>query len=193
MPMVAVATGRQRARSFGAQADLYDRLRPSYPADLVTAVLPADAHRVADIGAGTGKLAALLHECGLAVTAVEPDPAMRAVLAERVPAADVRIGVGESLPLADADVDAVLYGQAWHWVDPDRAANEARRVLRADGTLGLLWNMHDDRVEHGQYPPRPRPGPGYGRRKAATGVHLRACRPHDDRSALRLHRTGVPL
>jgi SAM-dependent methyltransferase len=136
-----------RARSFGAVAALYDRVRPTYPAAAIDAALPASAARVIDVGAGTGKLTAALLSRGLDVIAVEPDREMRRVLGDRLPRADLREGTAEHLPLEDDSVDAVVFGQSWHWADPSVAANEAARVLRPRGTLGLLWNMDDDSVD----------------------------------------------
>ncbi len=136
----------ERSRSFGAHAELYDRLRPGYPPGAIAAVLSDGARRVADVGAGTGKLTAALITRGLTVVAVEPDGAMRAVLTKQMPDVDVRAGLAEALPLADASVDAVLFAQSWHWVDDVQAAREAARVLHSDGTLAMLWNLHDDRV-----------------------------------------------
>jgi len=144
--MGEMATISERSQSFGAVAELYDRLRPSYPPGALDACLPRDARRVVDVGAGTGKLTAVLAGRGLAVVAVEPDQEMRAVLAVRLPDVDVRGGAAESMPLADGEVDAVLFGQAWHWADRERAALEAARVLAPDGTLAMLWNLSDDRV-----------------------------------------------
>lgn len=77
-------------------------------------LLPASPRDVAGIGAGTGKLTAALTARGLHVIAVEPDPAMRRGLAERVPAADLRDGTAEALPIEDRAVDAVCFAQAWH-------------------------------------------------------------------------------
>lgn len=134
----------ERARSFGRQASLYERLRPGYPAEAIDALLPEPGQRVADVGAGTGKLTAALAGAGHTVVAVEPDPDMRGTLARQLPDVDVRDGAGEALPLADGDVDAVCYGQSWHWVAPDAAASEARRVLTADGVLALVWNIPDN-------------------------------------------------
>ena len=134
-----------RALSFGARAELYDRLRPGYPPAAVAALAP-EAGTVVDVGAGTGKLTAALLERGLTVVAVEPDAAMRAVLAARHPAADVRAGTGEALPVADGGARAVLYAQSWHWVDGPRAAAEALRVLRPGGRLGMIGNVHDESV-----------------------------------------------
>jgi SAM-dependent methyltransferase len=132
---------RRRARSFGAAADDYDRYRPTYPAAAVDWLVPAGARDVADVGAGTGKLTGLLLERGLRVTAIEPDPAMAAVLTRARPGAEVREAGADALPLADAAVDAVVVGQAWHWFPHERAAAEIRRVLRPGGRLGLIWNQ----------------------------------------------------
>ncbi len=137
----------EQARSFGAVAALYDRVRPSYPDVAVDALLPAGAERVVDVGAGTGKLTAALVARRLAVVAVEPDEKMQKLLAMRVPEADVRTGTAERLPVEDASADAVVFGQSWHWTDSTQAAAEAARVLRPGGQLGLIWNMSDDRIE----------------------------------------------
>lgn len=139
----------RRALSFGAQAELYDRVRPTYPPEvlpLLFADLPVEpgSYRVADVGAGTGKLTAVLAAAGLDVVAVEPDPGMRAIFTARLPGIRVHAGRGEELPLPDGSVDAVVYGQAWHWVDDVAGAQEAARVLRPGGTLAMLWNYDDD-------------------------------------------------
>jgi SAM-dependent methyltransferase len=131
----------RRALSFGAAAEQYDAARPSYPADGVRWALPADARRVLDLGAGTGKLAAVVQSLGLATVAVEPDDAMRA----HIPG-EALAGTAEEIPLPDAAVDAVVVGQAYHWFDTARALPEMVRVLRPGGTIGLMWNMYDDSI-----------------------------------------------
>ena len=134
-----------RARSFGRLATDYDRIRPGYPAAAIGALPPGP---VVDVGAGTGKLTTALVAAGHPVVAVEPDPDMRAVLAARdLPGVDVRDGRGEELPVADGTAGGVVYGQAWHWVEPAVAAAEAHRVLVPGGTLALLWNLPDLSVD----------------------------------------------
>jgi SAM-dependent methyltransferase len=134
-----------RARSFGRQASLYERLRPSYPSRAIDELLPGRGQRVVDVGAGTGKLTGALVRAGHTVVAVEPDAGMRATLIEHLPGVDAREGTGEALPLADQGADAIFYGQSWHWVDPEAGAREAWRVLTVDGTLALVWNVPDTR------------------------------------------------
>jgi ubiquinone/menaquinone biosynthesis C-methylase UbiE len=139
---------RQRqAASFGAAADAYERGRPSYPEDAVDWLLPTHATRVLDLAAGTGKLARQLVARGLDVVAVDPSEGMLEQLRAAVPGVPAFQGTAESIPLDDDAVDAVLVAQAWHWVDPPRAALEVARVLRPGGRLGLIWNQRDERVD----------------------------------------------
>ena len=130
----------RQASSFGAVADVYERGRPPYPAEAIDWLVPAHARRVADIGAGTGKLTRQLRERGLDVIAVEPSAGMREQLRRAVPEVPVLAGTGEQIPLADGSVDLVIVAQAWHWVDPERAVPEVARVLAPGGRLALLWN-----------------------------------------------------
>lgn len=127
---------------FGAVAEQYDRARPSYAEEAVRWVLPEVPCRVADVGAGTGKLTEVLVRLGCDVVAVEPDDGMRAAIDGPRTVA----GSAEALPLEDGSMDAVVAGQAFHWFDASRFLDEAHRVLRPGGTLGLLWNWLDDRV-----------------------------------------------
>jgi len=134
------------AHAFENVADDYEHGRPGYPAEAVAAIgLPAGA-RVADVGAGTGKLARALLAAGLEVVAVEPFAAMRAALPADV---EALAGTAEALPLADASVDAVACGDSFHWFDGARAAPELARVIRPGGVLALLWNSAVGGLESG--------------------------------------------
>ncbi len=138
----------EMSQSFGAVAGLYESGRPEYPAAAVRWLLdplPAGPRRVIDLGAGTGKLTRAIEAEGAVVTAVDPDAAMLAELRRRSPQIETLDGTGESIPVPDGSADALLCGQAWHWVDPGTGSAEAGRVLRAGGVLGLVWNVRDDR------------------------------------------------
>ena len=133
----------ERARSFGAIADDYDRARPGPPEVAVDWLVPEHAHTVVDLGAGTGLLSRALTRKVPQVVAVEPDPRMRAVLAARSPGVRVLEGTGEAIPLPGASVDGVFVSSAWHWMDPDRAIPEIARVLRDGGRFGVIWTHRD--------------------------------------------------
>lgn len=140
-----------RATSFGAEAQNYEAGRPDYPFEAVAwmlETLPAGAARVADVGAGTGKLTrALAAAPGAQVVAIDPDPDMLVALRAGVRGIPTFLGSAESLPLPDDSLDAVVLGQAWHWVDPVAASREVGRVLHHGGVLGLIWNLRDERTE----------------------------------------------
>jgi SAM-dependent methyltransferase len=132
-----------RATSFHQAADAYARARPSYLPEAVGWLLPEGTRTVADVGAGTGKLSAVVAASGHEVIAIDPDPGMLQKLRAEHPGIRTEVGRAESLPLPDRSVDAVVFGQAWHWVDPPAASVEAARVLRPGGTLGMIWNIRD--------------------------------------------------
>jgi ubiquinone/menaquinone biosynthesis C-methylase UbiE len=135
------------AAGFGAAADVYERARPTYPADAVEWLVERAGLRsgrtVVDLGAGTGKLTRLLVQSGANVIAVEPVAEMRAKLEELLPGFETVDGTAEQLPLADASADVITVAQAFHWFDHERALPELHRVLRDDGLLVLVWNMRD--------------------------------------------------
>ncbi|MFE7408790.1 class I SAM-dependent methyltransferase [Isoptericola sp. NPDC057559] len=139
-----------RAASFERDADVYAQVRPSYPREAVEWMLPAGPRRVLDLAAGTGKLTEVAAEVagpGAELVAVDLSPAMLQELSARLPGVTTHRGTAEDVPLADASVDAVLVGQAWHWFDATAAAAEIARVLRPGGTLGVAWNDRDADVE----------------------------------------------
>ncbi len=138
---------RVQARSFGGAASVYERARPDYPELVVDWLLPSGAPRVVDLGAGTGKLTRLIAARDIRVTAVDPSPEMLEQLRRALPNVPALPGTAEQIPLDDDSVDAVLVGQAWHWVDVERASTEVARVLKPGGRLGLVWNHRDERVD----------------------------------------------
>jgi len=132
---------RQVAESFGADAERYDRARPSYPADLVTRIIaasPGTPPSVLDVGCGTGIATRLFRAAGCAVLGVDPDPRMADVA--RRGGIEAEVATFEDWESAGREFDTVIAAQAWHWVDPVAGAAKAARVLRPGGRLAVFWN-----------------------------------------------------
>ncbi len=137
---------RRQARSFGPVADAYHRGRPSFPAEAVQWLVGPNPATVLELGAGTGKLTAVLAELGHDVHATEPDPEMLKVLQRHLPDVPTSEAGAEEIPLPDRSVDVVVAAQSFHWFDLDLALPEIARVLRPGGYLALTWNNRDTRI-----------------------------------------------
>ncbi|MFD6299166.1 class I SAM-dependent methyltransferase [Streptomyces sp. NPDC060235] len=139
------------ASSFSSVAALYAAVRPGYPNELFNlleeaAPCPLQHATVLDIGAGTGIATGLMLERGAHVVAVEPGDGMAAQLRMTHPEVPLVRADGNALPLRNDTADFVTYAQSWHWVDPLQSVQEAERVLRVGGTLGVWWNLPDTTV-----------------------------------------------
>ena len=204
---------------FGREAEAYERVRPSYPADAVAWLVDnlgvGPGGMVLDLAAGTGKFTRLLVPSGAKVLAVEPVEGMRQRFVAAVPGVPMVAAVAEALPIASRSLDAVTVAQAFHWFDADRAFGEFARVLRPRGRLGLIWNARDrssdwvndvwsimDRVEK-RAPWRdhehaddsvPRPRAGFGPLHAETFRHEQPITPEGvvDRIASVSHVAVLP-
>jgi SAM-dependent methyltransferase len=50
------------------------------------------------------------------------------------------VGEGAAIPLRDACLDLICFGQSWHWVGQSDGALEVARVLREGGWWVAWWN-----------------------------------------------------
>jgi len=130
----------------------YMRYRPSYPPALWHLLakecgLRRD-HLIADIGSGTGLLSKLFLEHGNHVYGVEPNAEMRAGGEEflrEYPNFKSVNGSAEETTLTPASVEFITAGQAFHWFNVGKAANEFRRILKPGGWVVVAWQ--DRRME----------------------------------------------
>jgi SAM-dependent methyltransferase len=144
---------RQAAEGFGADAERYDRARPSYPAELIDRIIERSPGReILDIGAGTGIVSRLFQAKGCQVLGVEPDPRMADAARQR--GLEVEVAKIEDWDPAGRQFDAAVAGQVWHWVEPVAGAamaTQAPRLPQANGSppaeriggrIALFWNVY---------------------------------------------------
>ncbi|TYB54315.1 class I SAM-dependent methyltransferase [Nonomuraea sp. PA05] len=133
---------REYAESFGADAERYDRARPPYPGALVKRVVAASpGPAVLDVGCGTGIEARQFQAAGCTVLGVDPDERMLEVA--RRSGVEAEAATFEAWEPAGRTFDAVIAGQAWHWVDPVAGAAKAARLLRPGGPLAIFAHVFD--------------------------------------------------
>ncbi len=139
---------REVAESFGVDAARYDRARPRYPDALIQRVIAeSPGVEFLDVGCGTGIGARQYRAAGVKVLGVDVDERMAAFA--RQSGIDVEIGKFEDWDPHGRTFDAVVAGQAWHWVDPVLGARKAAQVLRPNGLLALYWHVFDPPSEVG--------------------------------------------
>ena len=125
-------------RSFGALT--IQTVQP-----LLDAVRAGPGVKLLDAAAGPGYLAAAAATRGAEVLGVDFSSAMVAAAQQQYPEVKFRHGNAENLPFESEAFDAVAinFGML-HFARPDRALEEACRVLRTGGRVGFtVWSKPD--------------------------------------------------
>jgi SAM-dependent methyltransferase len=136
------------SRIFDEDAELYDRARPGYPAelydDLAELAGARPGSRVLEVGCGTGQATVPLAGRGCRITAVEAGPNMAAVARRNLAgtAAEVVTADFESWPLPAEPFDVVVSATAFHWIDPAVRTAKAADALRPGGALAVVRHQH---------------------------------------------------
>jgi SAM-dependent methyltransferase len=143
------STRESLRRTFGTVAELYDRARPGYPAELFDELARlADLHpgsRVLEIGCGTGQATLSLARRGYTIVAVELSPNMADLARQRLrdfPNVQVETGAFEQWPLPAQPFDLVVGAQAMHWIDPQVRWPKIAQALGLNGWAAIVDHEH---------------------------------------------------
>jgi SAM-dependent methyltransferase len=157
---IPLPTGLSDPRStarvvFDSIAPLYDRARPSYPAEAVSDLLRIcrvdGSSRILEIGSGTGQLTRQLAPTGAAILCVEPGSSLAGIACEhfaRTPNVDITTTTFEEFEDGQNSYDVVVSATAFHWIDPRVSFTKGAELLRPHGFLALLTNAHADGGSH---------------------------------------------
>ncbi len=134
-------------RSFDNVADVYDRIRPTYPDALfgdLFSRLPERAD-VLEVGPGTGQATSSLLAHGARVTAIELGPNMAHLLRRNFDGNDqleIVVSSFEDAEVAKHSFDAVVSATAYHWVDEAVRLVKPINLLRPDGWLAIIDSVN---------------------------------------------------
>lgn len=115
------------------------------------------ASSILDVGCGTGRGLSVVARLspGVRMHGIEPSEQMLAIARNKVPTADLRVGVGETLPFEDGSIDVVSAAGIMHHVDdPDAVIAEMFRVARK----AILISDHNNYAFGGSFAKRLRMG-----------------------------------
>ncbi|MBU5440050.1 class I SAM-dependent methyltransferase [Tissierella sp. MSJ-40] len=133
---------------FSSRVQNYVKYRPSYPNDIISYLEESiglnEKLIIADIGSGTGISTKLFLDNGNTVYSVEPNQDMRQAAENLLKSySNVHFidGSSESTKLQSESIDIIIAAQAFHWFNPEPTKKEFLRILKANGTVVLLWNI----------------------------------------------------
>ncbi|MBO2449155.1 methyltransferase domain-containing protein [Actinomadura barringtoniae] len=135
--------------TFNEAAELYDRARPGYPAemfdDLASLAGAGPGCRVLELGPGTGQATVPLAERGCHITAVELGAEMARVARRnlaRFEHVEVVTSAFEDWTLPAEPFDVVVSATAFNWIDPVVRVTKAADALRDGGVLATIATHH---------------------------------------------------
>jgi SAM-dependent methyltransferase len=139
---------REARQTFDEVADLYDRVRPRYPAalidDVVGLIPNRPGARVLEIGCGSGQATIDFATRGLHLRCLEPGRNLARLARVRLaafPHAEVVEQSFEEWRLENEAFDLVISAQAFHWVAPDVRCVKAADALRPGGALAIFGHV----------------------------------------------------
>lgn len=143
-------------RRFQTTVPYYGRYRLAYPDRLIRRVvervglLPGDA--VMDLGCGPGLLAIPFATAGMAVTGIDPEPAMLAAArdaAQKAGAAlELKQGSSFDMPAGIGPFRLVTMGRSFHWMDREATLKILDGMVTAGGAIALMHDHHTKTVEN---------------------------------------------
>jgi SAM-dependent methyltransferase len=133
---------------FDEVPELYDRVRPGYPPDLIADMVAVtrlgDDARVLEVGCGTAQATRPLAERGYRITALEPGAGLAELARQKLAAfsnVEIRISKFEDWDRGHQRFDLLVAAASWHWVDPATGWRRAHESLRPGGWMAILGNV----------------------------------------------------
>ena len=134
---------------FDENADLYDKYRLGYPEKVVEDVIELSkidrGDRILEIGCGTGQITIDFLKRGYDLVAIEKGESLAKIAVKNLGSyqnAQITNAAFEDWETKDK-FKLVISAQAFHWIDKESGLNKISNILKASGSLGLIWNIDE--------------------------------------------------
>lgn len=135
---------------FNGLSEIYHRFRPNYPNECVRFIIShlsaVSKPCIADIGAGSGIMSENLLRYGFFVYAIEPNNDMLHKAKENLSSyqsCQIIQANASQTTLKAQSVDLICVAQAFHWFDKTAFKCEARRILKPQAKIAIVFNIRD--------------------------------------------------
>ena len=139
----------QLRETFNQSAEIYDRIRPGYPAELIDDIISLsgipDQGRILEIGCATGKATEPFADRGYSMDCLDIGAELASVAVSKFAKNDkvnVLIHSFEEWDPGDNQFDLVIAATSFHWLDPQIAYVKCAEVLKPGGALAAYSNTH---------------------------------------------------
>ncbi len=134
---------------FDTVAELYDAVRPNYPAELIEQImllakLNPNKH-ILEVGVGTGQISKAFAQQGVPLTGLELGKNL-ALIASKNLAAFPHVSIVNTAFetwQTTKQFDLFLSASAFHWVEPEFGLKRAYELLKPKAHLALVWHLED--------------------------------------------------
>ena len=132
---------------FNRVADLYDKMRPDYPAALYTDIFAyktiTDTSAALEVGIGTGQATRPILDTGCNLTAVELGDSLSAFAAGKFssyPNFSIITAPFPNVDLPDCSFDLIYSATAFHWIPEEAGYKKVFSLLKSGGVFARFSN-----------------------------------------------------
>ena len=139
---------KNESEMFNRAADYYDKFRPSYPNEIINALIKnanlSYGSKLLEIGAGSGKATELFVNKGFDILCIDPGVDLVKIGNERFTNENFRFEAArfEEYSATAKSFDAIFSAQAFHWVPQPIGYEKCAAALKDGGYLAPFWNMY---------------------------------------------------
>lgn len=135
--------------TFNEFPELYEKLRPTYPEELIEDIIKYSAltfdSEILEIGPGTGQITFPFAKKGYPITGVEIGEKLFTYLQNKFMNyfnTTIINSSFEEWESKEKKFDLIISAQAFHWIDPKIGYAKVAKLLKKNGNLALIWIYH---------------------------------------------------